>query len=197
MGRERDTLRAAALLVTAWWAVHQLRYLLAYGAGASGELARQGHAYLMAATPALGALVALAAARVLVRAACAPPGRSVRAQRLLALWPACAATILGLYVAQETVEGALASGHPAGIAGVLGHGGWLAVPLAILAGLVVAAAIRVSARLDGGPLVVLTGLSDALARPAASWVMPAVHIAIARPALACAGAGRAPPGACR
>jgi hypothetical protein len=36
--------RSAALIALATLAVHQLRYLLAYGSGAHGELLRQGHA---------------------------------------------------------------------------------------------------------------------------------------------------------
>ena len=39
-------------------------------------------------------------------------------------------------------EGALAEGHPAGVAGVVGHGGWLAIPLALAVGALVAAAAR-------------------------------------------------------
>jgi hypothetical protein len=197
VGRGRDTLRATALVATGWWTVHQLRYLLAYGSDTGRALAHQGHAYLAPAAPALSALLALAAARLLVRAASAPPGRSPRAQRLIAVWPACAATLLGLYVAQESVEGALAAGHPAGAAGIFGHGGWIAVPLAIVIGVAIAAALRVSERLEARPPVVLARLSRTLPRPRATIVLPAVHFAIARPALARPGAGRAPPAGCR
>jgi hypothetical protein len=39
-----------------------------------------------------------------------------------------------VYFAQELAEGALASGHPTGLVGVLGASGWLALPLAMALG---------------------------------------------------------------
>ena len=45
-----------------------------------------------------------------------------------------AAAILTVFISQELLEGAFAAGHAAGLAGVFGGGGWLAVPLALLAG---------------------------------------------------------------
>ena len=195
--RGRDTLRAAALVAVGWWVVHQLRYLLAFGAEADGVLHREGHAYLEPAGPALTTLLAFAAARLLVRAATAPAARSTRSQRVIVLWPACAAALLALYVVQESIEGLLAAGHPGGLAGVFGQGGWIAVPLAILAGLAIAAALRISARLETLRLVVLGELSDALPRPLAAVLLPAPFVAVPAPALARPGAGRAPPAVCR
>jgi hypothetical protein len=196
--RGRDTLRAAALVAVGWWVVHQLRYLLAFGAEADGVLHREGHAYLEPAGPALTTLLAFAAARLLVRtAASVPEDRSTRAQRLLVVWPVCSTALLALYTAQESIEGLLAAGHPGGLAGVFGQGGWIAVPLAILAGLAIAAALRISARLETLRLVVLGELSDALPRPLAAVLLPAPFVAVPAPALARPGAGRAPPAVCR
>jgi hypothetical protein len=193
----RDTLRTAALVSVGWWTVHQLRYLVAYGAGAGDALHEQGHAYLGPAAPVLGVLLVLALARVVVRATAAPAGRSPRAQRLAVLWPACAAAIAALYTAQEATEGVLATGHPAGAEGVFGHGGWIAVPLAIVAGLAVAAALRISARLEARAPAALDGLCAALPRPAPMLVLPAPYAAAAGALLAGLGACRGPPAVCR
>ncbi len=193
----RDTLRTAALVSVGWWTVHQLRYLLAYGAGADDALHQQGHAYLGPAAPVLGVLLVLVLARLVVRATLAPAGRSRRAQRLAVLWPACSAAIAALYTAQEAAEGVLASGHPAGMEGVLGHGGWIAVPLAILAGLAIAAALRVSARLEAGAPRALGGLCAALPRPSATLVLPAPYVAAPGALRARLGACRGPPAVCR
>jgi hypothetical protein len=193
----RDTLRTAALVLVGWWAVHQLRYLLAYGAGANDALHQQGHAYLGPAAPVLGVLLVLAIARLVVRATLAPAGRSRRVQRLAVLWPACSAAILALYSAQEATEGVLAGGHPAGVEGVVGHGGWVAVPLAIVAGLAVAAALRISARLEARAPAALGSLCAALPRPAATLVLPAPYVAARGALLARLGACRGPPAVCR
>src|SRR5438309_135790 len=53
-------LRGAALMPAAALAVHQLRYALAYGGGASHALAAQGHAYLSSLTPWIVLLAGLA-----------------------------------------------------------------------------------------------------------------------------------------
>jgi hypothetical protein len=197
VARGRDTLRAAALVAAGWYAVHQLRYLLAYGSGTGDALHREGHAYLGLAGPVLGVLLALVLARLIVRAAAAPAGRSARSQRLRLLWPACAGAIVALYAVQEAAEGALAAGHPAGLEGVFGHGGWIAVPLTILAGLAVAAALRVSERLAARPPAALDDLSAALPSPVAALVVPAPYVAAPGAARARRGACRGPPAVCR
>lgn len=195
--RGRDTLRATALIAVGWWAVHQLRYLIAFGGDAGGVLHHEGHAYLEPVGPALTTLLAFVAARAVVRAAAVPRHRSVRSQRLVVVWPVCAAALLALYTAQETVEGVVAAGHPGGLAGVFGHGGWIALPLAIVAGLAIAVALRVSRQLQLGAAEALGGLSDALPRPLAAVPSPATYVAVPAPALARQGAGRAPPTVCR
>lgn len=196
MQRRRDTFRAAALVTAGLCAVHQLRYLLAYGAGAGDALGRQGHAYLGPALPALSIVLALACARVVLRATGAPAGRSRGAQPLLVAWPVCTATIVVLYAAQESAEGLLAAGHPGGLAGVFGHGGWIAVPLAIVAGLAVAAALRIGDRLQALPPAVLDDLSAALPRPVAALILPAPYVAALAAQRARRGACRGPPAAC-
>jgi hypothetical protein len=197
VGQGRDTLRTAALVALAWWAVHQLRYLIAYGGGAGDALNHQGHAYLGPVAPVLGVLLVVVLARALVCAAAAPPGRSPRAQRLAVLWPACSGAIAALYAAQEAMEGVLAAGHPAGVEAIFGHGGWVALPLAVAAGLAVAAALRVSRRLEARAPAALAGLAEALPRPAATLIQPAPYVAASGALLARLGACRGPPAACR
>ena len=58
------------------------------------------------------------------------------------IWALCALLLLGLYCAQELTEGALAAGHAGGLAGVAGSGGWLALPLAIAVGGILALMLR-------------------------------------------------------
>jgi hypothetical protein len=50
--------------------------------------------------------------------------------------------MLGVYSCQEWLEGALADGHPGGIAAPYSHGGWIALPLALAIGLLIALALR-------------------------------------------------------
>jgi hypothetical protein len=133
--------RLAALLAAGVLAVHELRYALAYGATAGRHAAEQGHAYLSVVVPLvmLGALVA--AAQLLLRFAGGRPstGRAVRVARL---WLGCALTLAAAYCAQETIEGWLAAGHPAGVAGVLAHGGWIGLACAPVVGGLIALAVR-------------------------------------------------------
>ena len=133
-------------------AVHQLRYYLAFGSGAGRELTREGHGYLTAVEPFALLGVAIAAGTFLGALAHArrlTPGATPgsRVPRFASLWPLCAATFLAIFCAQELIEGALSPGHPAGIAGILAHGGWIAAPLAVLAGAALAATLAVSERL--------------------------------------------------
>jgi hypothetical protein len=189
-------LRTAALVAIGWWAVHQLRYLLAYGAGSGDALRHQGHAYLGPVAPVLGMVLVLALARVVVRATAAPAGRSPRAQRLVVLWPACAGAIAALYASQEATEGMLAAGHPAGLLAIVGHGGWIAAPLAVAAGLAVAAALRVGERLEARAPAALGGLSAAVPRPLATLVSPAPYVLHSGVLRARRGACRGPPARC-
>lgn len=126
-------------------AVHQLRYWLAFGPAASSELQRQGHSYLHSIAPWI--VVALAWA---VGAFLSAMGRAMSGQRsapryglsLLALWVVSAASLVVIYGGQEFLEGLLATGHPAGIGGIFGYGGWWAVPAAVCVGLVLAALLH-------------------------------------------------------
>ena len=141
-----------ALLLAANVVVHELRYLLAYGDEAPEVLSHEGHGYLNAVTPLLGLIAAFALARLLVRTAASIPV-TTRRPRLRVMWPACSAALFGLYCSQELLEGVLFGGHPDGWAGVMGGGGWVALPLAIAIGALLAAGLRVARALGRRGLV--------------------------------------------
>jgi len=147
VGTPRLRPRLAGLLAGGAFAVHQLRYLLGYGGHSHGELASQGHAYMTLLAPVVAVALMLVVADFGARLVAARARRrSDRAPGLLQLWAAAAACLLAAYGLQETLEGALAPGHPAGLAGVLGHGGWAALPLALAIGLAIALIARAAGR---------------------------------------------------
>jgi hypothetical protein len=139
-------MRAGALIAVGALGVHDLRYLLAYHGHASEELALQGHAYLRFATPVLAGLLVLAAAAFAARLMRAYAQGEGTGARLLPstrrMWIFASALLIAVYSSQEWLEGFLAEGHPGGIGAPYSHGGWLAVPLALAIGLVVALALR-------------------------------------------------------
>jgi hypothetical protein len=132
--------------------VHQLRYYLAFGTHASARLDREGHAYLatvepfalLAAATALGALVGR-----LTRAWSGRDAVPAEPNRIVRTWALCAVALLALYCGQELAEGVFASGHPAGIAAIVGHGGVIAAPLALLVAAALALALRTVEELIG------------------------------------------------
>jgi hypothetical protein len=125
----------AGVLALGALALHELRYLLAFGADAGAELERQGHSYLETLAPLITALaVAGIVTSVVIPAALqrvpSLRGRDCTTERAAAY----AAALLAVYLAQELTEGILASGHAAGLDGALGAGGWVAMPLAMALG---------------------------------------------------------------
>lgn len=194
LGRISLRWRMAALLPLGALVVHDLRYRLAYGPDAGRELSHQGHAYLGIAKPLLGVLCALLAAELLARLA--------RAWRLGEaderpwsrgrLWALTSLALAAVFVGQELVEGALFAGHPAGLAGVLGAGGWVALPLS---GLV---AGGLTLLLAGARAIVraVARRSRGAARPRSAAPGPRGRALafVRRPApMGSAAAGRAPP----
>lgn len=158
MDRRLPLLRAIAVMPAGAYAVHQLRYLLAYGAGADHALARQGHGYLGSAAPYLLAPLAAALGAFVGRLARAWGTGNAAARsrpRLLTVWAAAAVALIALFAIQETLEGLLAAGHPPGLAGIVGGGGWLAIPAAAA----VAAAIALTLRGADAMLTLLAGRS--------------------------------------
>jgi hypothetical protein len=144
MALRPSTLRATAFLLVAALGVHELRYVLAYGERAGDELAHQGHGYLMTLTPLVGVVLAFALGGLLTGLARSGARERAVALRVRKLWPLATAGLLAIYGTQEVLEGMLSSGHPDGVAALFTGGGWIAVPLAVVGGLVVALAVRVA-----------------------------------------------------
>jgi hypothetical protein len=129
--RTAHRVRLASILATGAFALHQLRYLLAFGGSASAELAQQGHRYMSDFLPPISVLVLAAIVATLIRGTeRASPSRAPLARRIAVF----AGALLAIYVGQELLEGLIASGHASGIAAVLAGGGWIALPLAVTIG---------------------------------------------------------------
>jgi hypothetical protein len=135
----------AALVPVAALVVHQLRYALAFGGLSGAQLARTGHSYLHSLAPWIVLVAGIGVGGFLWSL-----GRAFAGQRspsrytlsLAALWLVCTACLVAIYAGQELLEGLLAVGHPTGLAGVFGYGGWWAIPSAAAVGLVLAAAMH-------------------------------------------------------
>ncbi len=184
------------LMAPAAFAVHQLRYVLAYGGHAGVILQRTGHSYLHSVVPWITLAAALAAGAFLREL-----GRAFGGHRtvprygasLLALWLACTASLIAIFACQELLEGLFATGHPAGLAGIFGYGGWWAIPVAALVGLVLAAILH-------GALWVLEEVARrrrcarAVSRgPAVALTAPVSFLLASHPPLAGGWSGRGPP----
>jgi hypothetical protein len=136
------SLARGALVPAGALAVHQLRYWLAFGSSATAELQAQGHSYLHSLVPWIVLLVALSAGVFLHALGRALGGRCSMPRYTLsfaAVWLVCAAVLVAIYVCQEFLEGLFTVGHPGGLIGIFGYGGWWSVPAALAVGLVLAA----------------------------------------------------------
>lgn len=188
-------------------AVHEGRYYLAFGARTPARLLHDGHGYLGSLVPFIVLAAALALGLFAGRLARAwqgiegiegiadvAPATTRRRHSTGRIWAVCAATLIALYCGQELAEGALAAGHAGGLAGIAGSGGWLAVPLAILAG----GALTLMLRAGDALTEMLAGRRHARPAPAP----PRVSLGRRRPPLRSdwrlagasgVSAGRAPP----
>lgn len=184
--------RGFMLFPAAAFAVHQLRYELAYGSRSTAALSAQGHGYLNSLAPWVVVLVALALGTFLTRLARVAGGGAERNPRraFSALWLVASSFLLVTYSLQEWLEGVFAAGHPGGVAGVFGHGGWWAIALSLLAGLAVAALLL----LARAAVELVARLRATRPRSAAAMLRPATVSLVRRAPLAGASAGRAPPG---
>ena len=182
-------LRATALIAAASLALHQLRYLLAGGhADAAG-----GHAYLPFAG-LLAALLLAAAGAELVRVAARRgghgPGHPLPFPHA---WPLAAAALLAVFAGQELLEGALSATRAGGLSAVFAEGGWIAAPLAVLLGAIVAGALA-------GARAVVRAAAGQRRHSTRHAGLPLPRLPRghrpARPVLAAHLAGRAPPPTC-
>jgi len=185
-----------ALLPPAAFAVHQLRYWLAYGSNAAVELQRTGHSYLHSVVPWLVLLLALAVGgllRALGRAFAGHTSPARYSLSLTAMWLVCSAALVLIFACQEFLEGLFATGHPGGLAGIFGYGGWWSIPAALCVGLVLATVLH-------GARWLVREVAHRRARPGASVIGRAPCVARPRdavvvcPAPLVAGwSGRGPP----
>ena len=184
--------RVALLLLLASQGLHDLRFLIAPGQDSGATLA--GHAdlwHLIVTGPGIAIVVALVVATLVVGAAAQPttmPGRSVRIRRL---WPLAAAALLAIYGSQELLEGLVGHGHEGGIETLTSPGGWVAAPLAVALGGLVALAVRVTRAADALAITARVRLSLRFA--ALTTLTPGAHARPIRPVLSEHRAGRAPP----
>ncbi len=183
-------LRGAALFPLAALLVHQARYWVASGGSPGRMLGEQGHAYLGLLTPLVTVLAAGAVGAFVARLV-APDGAEGSRSRwpAWAAWLALAAALLAVYTGQESLEGLLSSGHPAGVAGVVGDGGWLAVPAA----LAIAAALCFLLRLSEAVLARVAAQPRGRRLRSRPPRRPAVVDRPRTAPLALRAAGRAPP----
>ncbi|MEA2266947.1 MAG: hypothetical protein QOE27_2530 [Solirubrobacteraceae bacterium] len=149
----RSSLRTSAVFVAGALSLHELRFLVSWGRQADGGLTGPGHAYLVYAMPIAVALVAAGLGQVLVRIGGVRSARPSSAAWAAGVrgWLVGSAVLLGVYAGQETVEGLLAPGHAGGLAGVFGHGGLVAVPLALAIGGLIAVTEREAATAVAAP----------------------------------------------
>jgi hypothetical protein len=134
-----------ALMPAAAFAVHQLRYWLAYGGRTGAVLERQGHAYLHSLVPWLVLLLAIAAGlflRALGRAFSGHCSARRFTTSFIVLWAACAGALVAIYAFQELLEALMVTGHPAGVAGIFAYGGLWSIPASVCVGLVLAALLH-------------------------------------------------------
>lgn len=135
-------LAPVALMPPAAFAVHQLRYWLAFRGAAGAELERTGHSYLHSVVPWLVLLLALVVGGFLMALGRAFAGQRSAARytfSFAALWLTCTGALVAIYATQESLEGLFLTGHPGGLVGIFGFGGWWAIPSAACVGLVLAA----------------------------------------------------------
>jgi len=101
-------LAPAALMPAGAFAVHQLRYWLAYGNHAGVELAEQGHSYLHSVVPWIVLLIGMSVGTFVLALGRALGGRRSMPRYPLsfaALWLLCAACLVAIYTTQEFLEG--------------------------------------------------------------------------------------------
>jgi hypothetical protein len=138
-------------------------------------------------------LLGLAFGVFFVRVAGAVAGRTETRPRrsFAALWLLATMSLVAIYAVQELLEGVFAAGHPSGLTGLFGNGGWWSFAPAVVLGAAVAGLLRVASAVVAAAVRV--------ARAPRRWpaAVPSLRPRSAAPrlrgVLASAAAGRAPP----
>jgi hypothetical protein len=135
LGSAAGRIRLAAMIALGAFAVHQLRYTLAFGDASAAQLAQRGHGYLETVVPGLAVLGLAVLAATALRAL---SGGGTRRTPIPLRALACAFALFSIFTVQELLEWALASGQGPDLATMmLGAGAWTALPLSALFGLAV------------------------------------------------------------
>jgi hypothetical protein len=125
--------------------LHELRSAARLGEHAQPTLVDSAHGYVDTVTVLVSVLAAAAAAHLLVRLVAgwrSAEGTCYAPHHTLRLWRLASIVLVCVCFGQELLESVTTMGHSPGLAGLLGHGGWTAVPFAILFGGGVALAVR-------------------------------------------------------
>jgi hypothetical protein len=146
--RTPSTWRSTAVLGLAAFTLHQLVYLVSFGAGAGHALQGRGHAYLSFAGPLL-AVLALCAIAASLTAAARRGGTSMPGGRTGG-WLFWSLLLLAIFVVQETTESLLTTGGVGDVVGLLQHVAGLPVLAAAAIGRLVTTALTGLTLLERG-----------------------------------------------
>lgn len=138
--RDRPALRLVAPLCAAIVGMHQLRSLAAAG-GDHAHAHGTGASVIAALLPLLTLALAAGLARLLARAAAGPSAHGALG-RVRRVAPLASAGLLLAYGNQELLHGLLSSDPAGTLHGAVAHGGWIVLPLALAAGVLLALALR-------------------------------------------------------
>src|SRR3954452_13149325 len=133
--RTAHRVRLAGILAVGAFALHQLRYLIAFG----GPSAAEGHRYMADLLPPLSVLVLAVILATLLRGTEGASSARAPLSRRTAVF---AGALLAIYVGQELLEGFMAAGHSANLVAPFAGGGWVALPLALAIGSLAALLVR-------------------------------------------------------
>ena len=128
------------LLAAGALGVHQLRYAVGFGDHAGQVLAAQGHSYLASVLPMATAFAVVALASIALGLSRGAPSR--RPLGVVRLWVSASLCLALVFAIQESAEGMVAAGHPAGAAAFLGGSSWTGLALSVPVGLLIAFILR-------------------------------------------------------
>ena len=115
-------------------AVHQLRYLLAYGSNAGSELGAHGDHYVTTAAVIAGTLVAIslgAGILILVAVSRSRGHPRMSTAPLWLVWLTVTLLLVAGFCALEALEITFEPEHAGSVASIFGDGGWWALPAAM------------------------------------------------------------------
>jgi hypothetical protein len=188
--RTAHGVRLAALLAVGAFALHQLHYLIAFGGSPSGGTADPSHGYFTDLLAPIAVLVLAAALATLIRGTEGAPQIRASLPRRIAVF---GVALFAIYAGQESLEGILATGHNFGIAALLADGGWIALPLALGIGALLAVIARALEGVERAIAVVHAARQRRRAPAVRGRALPARATALTAAPLAFGLARRPPP----